>query len=68
MNGRFAQRAVIWRRPRLEATQTFCLNLPIAAVMCDLYSIAKGQQAIREPVRAMRDNAGNMPPRMSSFR
>jgi hypothetical protein len=36
--------------------------------MSNLYSITKGQQAIRELVRAMRDNAGNMPPRMSSFR
>jgi hypothetical protein len=44
------------------------LRLPIAAVMCNLYSITKGQQAIREPVRAICDNAGNMPPRMSSFR
>jgi hypothetical protein len=43
-------------------------NLLIAAVMSNLYSITKGQQAIRELVRAMRDNAGNMPPRMSSFR
>jgi hypothetical protein len=30
--------------------------------------ITKGQQPIRELVRAMRDNAGNMPRRMSSFR
>jgi putative SOS response-associated peptidase YedK len=30
--------------------------------MCNLYSITKGQQAIRELARAMRDNAGNMPP------
>jgi putative SOS response-associated peptidase YedK len=29
--------------------------------MCNLYSITKGQQAIREAARAMRDNAGNMP-------
>jgi hypothetical protein len=36
--------------------------------MCNLYSITKGQQAIREVVRAMRDNASYMPPRMSSFR
>lgn len=30
--------------------------------MCNLYSITKGQQAIRDLARAMRDNAGNMPP------
>jgi hypothetical protein len=30
--------------------------------MCNLYSITKGQQAIRDLARAMGDNAGNMPP------
>ena len=30
--------------------------------MCNLYSITKGQQAIRDLAGAMRDNAGNMPP------
>ena len=30
--------------------------------MCNLYSITKGQQAIRELAGAMRDNAGNLPP------
>jgi hypothetical protein len=30
--------------------------------MCNLYSITKGQQAIRDLAQAMRDNAGNMPP------
>jgi hypothetical protein len=39
---------------------------PIAAVMCNLRSIAKGQQAIRARPRG--GNAGNMSPRMSSFR
>ncbi len=34
----------------------------ILVLMCNLYSITKGQQAIRELARAMRDNAGNMPP------
>ncbi len=29
--------------------------------MCNLYSITKGQQAIRDLAKAMRDNAGNMP-------
>ena len=29
--------------------------------MCNLYSITKGQQAIRELARAMRDAAGNLP-------
>ena len=30
--------------------------------MCNLYSITKGQQAIREFTRAMTDTTGNMPP------
>ena len=30
--------------------------------MCNLYSLTKGQQAIRELARAMRDTAGNLPP------
>jgi len=30
--------------------------------MCNLYSITKGQAAIREWLRATRDNAGNLPP------
>jgi putative SOS response-associated peptidase YedK len=30
--------------------------------MCNLYSQTKGQQAIREPVRAMVDSTGNLPP------
>jgi putative SOS response-associated peptidase YedK len=30
--------------------------------MCNLYSVTKGQQAIREAYRAMIDRAGNMPP------
>jgi putative SOS response-associated peptidase YedK len=30
--------------------------------VCNLYSLTKGQQAIRELARAMRDRAGNMPP------
>ena len=30
--------------------------------MCNLYSLTKGQQAIREFARAMRDTAGNLPP------
>lgn len=29
--------------------------------MCNLYSLTKGQQAIREMARAMRDRAGNLP-------
>ena len=29
--------------------------------MCNLYSLTKGQQAIRELTRAMRDVAGNLP-------
>jgi putative SOS response-associated peptidase YedK len=30
--------------------------------MCNLYSMTKGQQAIRELARAMRDSTGNLPP------
>lgn len=30
--------------------------------MCNLYSVTKGQQAIREFTRAMRDRTGNLPP------
>jgi putative SOS response-associated peptidase YedK len=30
--------------------------------MCNLYSITKGQRAIIEFTRAMRDTAGNLPP------
>jgi putative SOS response-associated peptidase YedK len=30
--------------------------------MCNLYSLSKGQQAIIEMTRAMRDKTGNMPP------
>jgi putative SOS response-associated peptidase YedK len=35
--------------------------------MCNLYSITKGQQAIRDLTGAMRDNAGNMPPLPGAF-
>ena len=30
--------------------------------MCNLYSVTKGQQAIRELAGAMRDRTGNLPP------
>jgi putative SOS response-associated peptidase YedK len=30
--------------------------------LCNLYSVTKGQQAIREMARAMSDRTGNMPP------
>ena len=30
--------------------------------MCNLYSVTKGQQAIREAFRAMTDSTGNLPP------
>ena len=35
--------------------------------MCNLYSITKGQKAIIELVKAMRDLAGNMPPMPAIF-
>ena len=31
-------------------------------VMCNLYSVTKGQQAIREFTKALHDVVGNMPP------
>src|SRR3984893_12594519 len=30
--------------------------------LCNLYSVTKGQQAIRELARALRDRTGNLPP------
>ena len=30
--------------------------------LCNLYSVTKGQQAIRELAGAMRDRTGNLPP------
>jgi hypothetical protein len=30
--------------------------------VCNLYSLTKGQQAIRDFTRALRDNVGNLPP------
>jgi putative SOS response-associated peptidase YedK len=35
--------------------------------MCNLYSVTKGQQAIRDLTRAMRDTTGNMPPMPAVF-
>ena len=35
--------------------------------MCNLYAITKGQQAIRELTRAMRDTTGNLPPMPAVF-
>jgi putative SOS response-associated peptidase YedK len=34
----------------------------ICDIMCNLYSVTKGQQAIRELTRAMHDRTGNLPP------
>jgi putative SOS response-associated peptidase YedK len=36
-------------------------------VMCNLYSITKGQQAIRELTRAMHDATGNLSPMLAVF-
>jgi putative SOS response-associated peptidase YedK len=33
-----------------------------AGPMCNLYSLTKGQAAIRDIARAMRDTTGNLPP------
>src|SRR5471030_900781 len=38
-----------------------------AGRMCNLYSVTKGQQAIRELSRAMNDRAGNLPPMPGIF-
>ena len=35
--------------------------------LCNLYSVTKGQQAIRELARAMRDRTGNLPPLYGIF-
>ena len=35
--------------------------------MCNLYSVTKGQSAIREFTRAMRDTTGNLPPQPGVF-
>jgi putative SOS response-associated peptidase YedK len=35
--------------------------------MCNLYSVTKGQAAIREFTKAMRDTAGNLPPQPAIF-
>ena len=35
--------------------------------MCNLYSVTKGQQAIREAAAAMRDLSGNLPSLRSVF-
>ncbi|HVR93545.1 MAG TPA: SOS response-associated peptidase, partial [Casimicrobiaceae bacterium] len=35
--------------------------------MCNLYSVTKGQQAIREFTGAMRDRTGNLPPLSGIF-
>ena len=35
--------------------------------MCNLYSVTKGQQAIREFTRAMVDRTGNLPPMPGIF-
>jgi putative SOS response-associated peptidase YedK len=35
--------------------------------LCNLYSVTKGQQAIRELARALRDRTGNLPPLYGIF-
>jgi hypothetical protein len=36
--------------------------------MCNLYSLTKGQEAIRQLTKAMRDTTGNLPPALSARR
>jgi hypothetical protein len=55
----FARRV---ERPQLGVVSTPDSRVGILRHMCNLYSITKGQQAIRDLAGAMRDNAGNMPP------
>jgi hypothetical protein len=35
--------------------------------VCNLYSVTKSQQAVRDLVKAMRDLTGNMPPLPADF-
>ena len=39
----------------------------IVSPMCNLYSVTKGQAAIIELTKAMRDTTGNLPPQPSIF-
>jgi putative SOS response-associated peptidase YedK len=68
-----------WRRPdrpygrRTKACAS--MSAPACAAcgdkedgrLCNLYSVTKGQQAIRELARAMRDRTGNLPPLYGIF-
>jgi len=59
-----------WRPPRLYCFK--CLPPQLEEFwygprMCNLYSVTKSQEAIRQLVRAIRDLAGNMPPMPAIF-
>jgi hypothetical protein len=60
----FQQRAKLLRQSSL-AVERCALRSPLAGetlrAMCNLYSIAKGHQAIRELAGAMHDLTGNLP-------
>ena len=45
-----------------RSSKRFLLEMPLELAMCNLYSITKGQAAILEFTRAMRDTTGNLPP------
>jgi hypothetical protein len=51
-----------WAPRTRQPHSTLRHSRAILATVCNLYSITKGQQAIRDLAGAMRDNAGNMPP------
>src|ERR1700730_13288894 len=67
-----------WRRDRpygRQAKACASMSAPACAAcgdkedgpLCNLYSVTKGQQAIRELARAMRDRTGNLPPLYGIF-
>lgn len=57
------------RRVRAEYLARYRCGDAIRSVdgMCNLYSVTKGQQAIRDLVKAMRDTTGNLPPLPAVF-
>src|SRR6202047_2177397 len=68
-----------WRRPDRpygrQAKACASMSAPACAAcgdkedgpLCNLYSVMKGQQAIRELARALRDRTGNLPPLYGIF-
>src|SRR5260370_7149154 len=55
------------RRPKTNSHRCRCAHAKYVAVrrpgfLCNLYSLTKGQQAIREWAGVMNDRTGNLPP------